>query len=521
MTSWAKGYGPNLSSISCASVTMCIAVGQQFFTRTGSTGFVMSTNDGGVTWRSTPERSASDLRSVSCSSVLSCQAVGDAYTSNATVVLGTTDGGDHWSLVAGTNWVVKTPNHWPKDALFDAFTAIDCPTIGLCVAVGGPGLTGLILRITDAGRKWSSQVLRRTMGLTGLTCLAGSTCIAVGPSRFLTTHDGGVHWVVRPLPLAGSVAVGCMDAHRCVISGNSEYFDPEDSYSDAVSLVETTTDAGSTWHLIPPHPAIGPFWGISCGSASTCMSIGYNARGEPLIVRTRDGGRTWTEHRVPRVSGKLNSIACPSPDHCIVAADNGLLTTHDDGGSWRITRPNAHGGNWVLVTCTSTSDCQAWAGSGGIHTPGYETAAFRTSDGGTTWQYQSQNSKQRVLSASGSITSVSTPEGMEHSGIACPTPTTCLGTGQGYRQIGSNLEAYDFACPTVKECMAVGYLENDPSLNASQAVVSGDGGVTWSPPVMIPGVAGDITGLACASSTLCFVVGQDQHGGGVIVAYHR
>jgi photosystem II stability/assembly factor-like uncharacterized protein len=81
---------PELLSISCPSVSDCVAVGF------GSASW--ATTDGGRTWttQSVPA-GVTDLRSVSCPTVSVCEAVGES-AGNTAVALGTTDGGAMWSV---------------------------------------------------------------------------------------------------------------------------------------------------------------------------------------------------------------------------------------------------------------------------------------------------------------------------------------------------------------------------------------------------------------------------------------
>jgi photosystem II stability/assembly factor-like uncharacterized protein len=81
---------PELLSISCPSVSDCVAVGF------GSASW--ATTDGGRTWTTqTVPAGVADLRSVSCPTVSICEAVGESSNDTA-VALHTTDGGAVWSV---------------------------------------------------------------------------------------------------------------------------------------------------------------------------------------------------------------------------------------------------------------------------------------------------------------------------------------------------------------------------------------------------------------------------------------
>lgn len=83
---------PGLLSISCPSVSDCVAV--------GFASASWATTDGGRTWTTQPvPAGVADLRSVSCPTASICEAVGES-PNNTAVALHTTDGGATWSIQA-------------------------------------------------------------------------------------------------------------------------------------------------------------------------------------------------------------------------------------------------------------------------------------------------------------------------------------------------------------------------------------------------------------------------------------
>ena len=75
---------------------------------------------------------------------------------------------------------------------------VECPSPSLCVAVGGmlgTPATGTILRSTDGGVTWSSQLSAPTNYLSSVACPSPSTCVAVGfGGTILRSTDGGSTW---------------------------------------------------------------------------------------------------------------------------------------------------------------------------------------------------------------------------------------------------------------------------------------------------------------------------------------
>jgi hypothetical protein len=106
---------------------------------------IASTTDGGLTW--TPDTLPADvpqpqISGLSCPTDNQCwatgseavpQQIGNTYNGGSSMVLGTTDGGSTWSKVT-----FSVPSNAPN---FDgqsylSIGGIDCPSAGVCVALG-------------------------------------------------------------------------------------------------------------------------------------------------------------------------------------------------------------------------------------------------------------------------------------------------------------------------------------------------------------------------------------------------
>jgi photosystem II stability/assembly factor-like uncharacterized protein len=106
---------------------------------------------------------------------------------------------------------------------------VSCPSAQFCVAVGG----GIIASDTG-GRSWTDEPTPSVLVsgiaakvLTGVWCTSHRRCIAVGYAGIiLTTSDGGVHWVQRPVP-AGTwnlAGIACSSADACIAVGEGGSF---------------------------------------------------------------------------------------------------------------------------------------------------------------------------------------------------------------------------------------------------------------------------------------------------------
>jgi IPT/TIG domain-containing protein len=180
-----------LSGVSCASATVCVAVGS-YDTNVAETQGLIETLGSG-TWTPstvTPPAGAADnpraiLWDVSCPSVVYCAASGyylttSAYDSSQAMVVTITSG-------TPTASVVSLPGAHPT-APQASVNNIVCPAFGSCAGVGsyqvsGGQNVGLLARVSGSvrpGVQASSPVGATSLSLNGLAADTATTAVAVG-----------------------------------------------------------------------------------------------------------------------------------------------------------------------------------------------------------------------------------------------------------------------------------------------------------------------------------------------------
>lgn len=297
-------------------------------------------------------------------------------------------------------------------------------------------------------------------GLNGVSCATATTCIAVGANAagapvIAATADAGAHWSAQEAPgRAGALeAVNCPTTSHCVAGG-------------ATTLL-TTTDGGSTWSFAPTPPST-TILGLACPGATVCLAVGLapTVAGpeEGVLVRSGDGGATWSSISLPYDTAGLDDVACPTATRCIAAGAT-LLVSSDAGRTW------SH--RYVLtgtvplrsLTCPTATHCVALGANPlGVVQRTVSGLELATSDAGTTW------SKVSLPAGSGGVDQV-----------ACPTTARCIAAGA--RTQG--------AAPL-------------------SVVTSTDGGATWTAGTP-PGI-GDVAGLSCPTQNACVLVGRSGAG---------
>lgn len=223
------------------------------------------------------------------------------------------------------------------------------------------GTKGTVLRTTDAGKTWES----------------------VGPANCESLDFRDIE---------------AWDELTAVIMSSGE----EDR-------IYRTEDGGQTWSLVFEHPNRSAFFdGFAFADTNTGWLMGDPIDGQLLILKTIDGGRTWTEptrDRLPAIetgeagfAASGTNIVAISPTSFAIALGGAkpgdefersrIVSTKDDGVSWTVQtvpmRRSEAGG--IFSICRSGPD--NWTAVGGNYKQADETnqTAALTPSGGTSWK---------------------------------------------------------------------------------------------------------------------------------------
>lgn len=199
-----------------------------------------------------------------------------------------------------------------------------------------------------------------------------------GDSGYLaSTNDGGATWKAYPLNTRDNI--------------NEIYFrNDENGYLVAGRVMFITRDGGRTWSETQLHTlsnvkrGIPEFLSIRFGGKKVGLAIGsvWQRIGkedlviESLVMRTDDGGETWTRVNVP-ANVELYDLDFTDSSHVWIVGDKGLILSSNDGGlTWRT---QTSGVTRALFNVDFRDDENGYAVGGG-------GTILRTEDGGTTWQ---------------------------------------------------------------------------------------------------------------------------------------
>jgi len=286
-------------------------------------------------------------------------------------------------------------------------TSLDVGTSALLQAVSAPsprvvwlsGHEGTWVRSTDGGGSWETGIVPGldTLQFRDVHAFDADTALLLsagtGPlSRIVRTTDGGATWSEVFLMDHPEGFLDCMDfwdRERGLAWGDSV---------DGELYILTTADGGRSWRRIDPTRLPAALDGEGGFAASgTCVATEGPSRAwiatgngtSPRLLRTEDGGATWSVRPLPLAEGPARGATTVGfrPDGMGFALGGDL---DPEGGGARVALSADRGASWSAVgdlVLTGAVYGAAWVpdrepatvvavGPGGIDVSG---------DGGMSW----------------------------------------------------------------------------------------------------------------------------------------
>ncbi len=227
-------------------------------------------------------------------------------------------------------------------------------------------------------------------------------------NHLLRTEDGGQIWLDVTPPGLDSLSPGSTSfgIRPCFLDENTAWFTPT---TDGNGTLYHTMDGGITW-IVTPVPfanARYDFLDLSVGYALVDLGAGAGSH-YVALYRTIDSGVSWTlafthepgESKSLREGGSKNGITFRGVDHGWIGGSIPmddyfyLYTTEDGGQTWAqetdIELPSAFVGSMLEVwqpmfvdASTAYLPVRAYVPEGGLY-----LMIYRSSDYGQTWDYQ-------------------------------------------------------------------------------------------------------------------------------------
>ncbi len=351
-----------------------------------------------------------------------------------------------------------------------------------------------------------------------IACPSTTTCYSLGDTTsgvgggVAATSDGGSSWNVQRGPGLSQSRLACPSVSVCVAVG----------YGVSGLAAADTTDGGSTWSRQTIITESGFMNGVSCPSVMTCFAVGEafppSSQATGVIFSTSDGGQTWTQQPLPYAGlVRLNAIACPSSTTCFILGEiagtygTGVVSVTTDGGASWSTQPVGFDSPEGLA-CSSTTSCVAVGSGVGTVTT---TSIVVTDNGGASWMAPTVSSgSQDVATTGGVLSAVGCAAGgpcfafgtLPGGGTGTLLKTSDGVSGWVAESLPGGLQTVDgIACPSTTTC----FLAGSQTTSVPVVVATTDGGSTWSVG-SLPWDTGpsNFAGIACPSTDTCFAVGS-------------
>jgi photosystem II stability/assembly factor-like uncharacterized protein len=192
------------------------------------------------------------------------------------------------------------------------------------------------------GRKKGLTFRDAAMGWAALSGTVGPPAPAAGATRFFRTQDGGVTWRPAPLSLPASLA----QYPWFYVAGGQPptFFSPQEGVLPVVvgsraaggavlSLVYVTHDGGATWSATTPVPTV-----INATSLLNPSHwwIEPDVGADGALFSTADGGEQWVSLTPGVPFARVSVLSFVSATQGWAIGGAGLLRTADGGRTWTV-----------------------------------------------------------------------------------------------------------------------------------------------------------------------------------------
>jgi len=239
-----------------------------------------------------------------------------------------------YSVDGGGTWTVDTGA--VTNANLNALTNTGIDLSGIVV-----GNQGTILQTANDGVNWTKLVSPVTTNLYSVMIDAfGGNGFAVGADEtILTTYDFGNSWNLAFSGTAGFAefrGIYMINSFTAVIVG--------DTVSGVKPLIIRTNDGGTSWTpVVIPVLNNVKLYGVSFLDSINGMAVGSAG----TILKTTDGGMSW-QQRFAFIADELFSVNYNS-EVCMAVGYKTILQSFDLGETWTASRIDSANGNLYAI----------------------------------------------------------------------------------------------------------------------------------------------------------------------------
>lgn len=361
---------------------------------------ILSTQDGGQTWNNITPTTITRTEYTNFTDVYFADSQNGWVSNTNNLVLHTTDGGATWTLQTITDSYVEISdlhffdaNNGLVSASGTIYSTSDGGATWQQTNSDGPvyfqfmdgdngwGIAGWdAMKTTDGGQTWETISLEQYDSLYNLHFVDENTGWVVGYyGLVLFTDDGGETWQDQSVELTSSI--------YSVDFGTSD----QGMFVGTYGFIYGTGNAGREWHSVRTAEQ----WDLNdiyFANANTGWAIGENSQNEGVVLKTTEGGNSWSEVAANSDWDNLSEIYFLNDQVGWVAGklSNGhgmLLSTDDGGATWTTEIGTEDGYSGFLAFQFNVDENLGWI-------TGEEGTILSTTDGGNSWSEQSSHTSE-------------------------------------------------------------------------------------------------------------------------------
>ena len=179
------------------------------------------------------------------------------------------------------------------------------------------GSYGTIMKTTNRGDNWTLLTTLLQNALDGIYFVNENTGYVAGANVVLKTTNAGVNWTNK-----NGIFISGFETAKAL------YFSDENKgmYSTNAGRIVKTTDGGDTWTEIYYQPSTA-VWDLSFTNSQT----GYGCTSNGKVIKTTNGGTNWIIQDTP-LTENLYAIHFPSQLTGYIASWSGKILKTTNGG---------------------------------------------------------------------------------------------------------------------------------------------------------------------------------------------
>ena len=211
--------------------------------------------------------------------------------------------------------------------------SVACNAPADCTAIVSSGTATSSVHSTDFAASWHQEGDLPASFQAGndLTCVHGGTCLVAGYVPTSNGHgqgavavstDGGQTWALATVPSRAGVlrSAACLSTSECLAVGSTST-----TVSDVVPAkgeVLRSVDGGHTWTATARAVPVEDVYGLACPSAELCTMVGtywvgYPAAAAGAVAQSGDGGHVFRLSPAAYIPTTLTGLSCPSTTACV------------------------------------------------------------------------------------------------------------------------------------------------------------------------------------------------------------